>query len=136
MLEGRVLVGHALHNDLAALDLEHPPRLIRDTSTYPPLMSDPAAEGREGKARPRALKHLAEEHLGLQIQKGNQGHDPTDDARCGERRPGPGARHRVPTGRGTPPANPRHPHPPPPPQRCTCTTGSRGTGRTASSRAR
>ncbi|XP_031632880.1 RNA exonuclease 4 [Contarinia nasturtii] len=30
----RILVGHALHNDLKVLKMEHPKRLIRDTSTY------------------------------------------------------------------------------------------------------
>ena len=64
ILEGRLVVGHALHNDfkvrqcpaclqhllavwcggadagllMQVLGLKHPPHLIRDTSKYPPLM--------------------------------------------------------------------------------------------------
>lgn len=48
-----------------ALLLGHPRRLIRDTARYPPLMRA-SAPGRRPK--PRALRHLALEHLGLTIQ--------------------------------------------------------------------
>eukprot|EP00955_Chlamydomonas_euryale_P008768 93476-Chlamydomonas_euryale.AAC.4 len=44
---------------------------------YPPLMRSPAP-GR--KPRPRALRHLAREELGLTIQDGS--HSPVDDARA------------------------------------------------------
>ncbi|EPS72525.1 hypothetical protein M569_02232, partial [Genlisea aurea] len=37
-IKGRVLVGHALHNDLKALLMSHPKKDIRDTSAYRPLM--------------------------------------------------------------------------------------------------
>eukprot|EP00850_Spirogloea_muscicola_P002117 SM000008S22206 [mRNA] locus=s8:445020:447074:+ [translate_table: standard] len=37
LLKGRVLVGHALHNDLKALFLSHPKRDTRDTQRYKPL---------------------------------------------------------------------------------------------------
>ena len=51
-------------------------KLIRDTARYPPLMR-PAQPGR--KPRPRALRHLAFEELGLGIQEGE--HSPVEDAR-------------------------------------------------------
>lgn len=38
LLKGRVLVGHALKNDLTALLLSHPKSKIRDTSRYQPYM--------------------------------------------------------------------------------------------------
>lgn len=57
--------------------LSHPHKLIRDTARFPPLMR-PTAPGR--KAKPRALRHLAKEHLGLTIQEGE--HTPIDDARA------------------------------------------------------
>ncbi len=34
---GRIVVGHALKNDLHALMLKHPKHLVRDTSKYPPF---------------------------------------------------------------------------------------------------
>jgi len=50
---------------------------VRDTARFPPLMRA-AAPGR--RPRPRALRHLAAEHLGLAIQAGE--HSPVDDARA------------------------------------------------------
>lgn len=75
LLKGRILVGHAVENDMHALLLSHPRKDIRDTSRYPPLM-----KLRGDKLRPRALRHLAKEVLGLDIQEG--AHSPVDDARC------------------------------------------------------
>mmetsp|Transcript_6626 Transcript_6626/g.18478 ORF Transcript_6626/g.18478 Transcript_6626/m.18478 type:complete len:256 (-) Transcript_6626:128-895(-) len=77
IVKGRMLVGHAIHNDLAALQMSHPRKLIRDTAKYPPLMREPRP-GR--KPKPRALRKLAAEQLGLEIQSGE--HSPVDDARC------------------------------------------------------
>ncbi|KAH7651872.1 Exoribonuclease II protein [Dioscorea alata] len=71
MIKGRVLIGHALHNDLKVLLLSHPKRDIRDTSAYQPLQ-------REG--RRRALKDLADEVLGVKIQR--RQHCPIEDARA------------------------------------------------------
>ena len=50
--------------------------MTRDTATYPPLMM---SIGKGQKAKPRALRHLAETELGLSIQAGE--HSPIDDAR-------------------------------------------------------
>ncbi|KAK9804077.1 hypothetical protein WJX73_003365 [Symbiochloris irregularis] len=77
LLNGRTIVGHALHNDLQALELEHPQHMIRDTAKYPPLMVTTAA-GRKPHAR--SLRALALEHLALVIQAGE--HTPVDDARA------------------------------------------------------
>ncbi|CAM8951946.1 hypothetical protein QQ045_016761 [Rhodiola kirilowii] len=71
MLKGRILVGHALRNDLKALLLSHPKNDIRDTSDYLPFL-------KEGKSR--ALRHLAEELLGVKIQNGE--HCSIEDARA------------------------------------------------------
>lgn len=84
LLHGRLVVGHALKNDLKALMLSHPRRLLRDTARYPPLMrkaphvGGPTAEARRG--RPARLQELAAQHLGLTIQTGE--HSPVEDARA------------------------------------------------------
>lgn len=38
LLEGKVLVGHALHNDLDVLMMNHHRHMIRDTACYHPYM--------------------------------------------------------------------------------------------------
>jgi RNA exonuclease 4 len=78
LIEGRVLVGHAVSHDLTALMLGHPRAMLRDTARYPPLMRSPGAPGRKPKAR--KLRDLARQHLGLVIQEGE--HSPVDDARA------------------------------------------------------
>eukprot|EP00854_Cymbomonas_tetramitiformis_P005144 gene5144-6255_t len=52
LLEGKLLVGHAVYNDLAVLNLSHPRVDIRDTGAYKPLMAG---------SRPQKLSHLAEQ---------------------------------------------------------------------------
>lgn len=73
IMDGRILVGHAVSNDLDALLLGHPKRDIRDTSKH--------AEYRKiaGGGSPR-LKVLAEHFLGLKIQEG--AHSSVEDARA------------------------------------------------------
>ena len=84
LLAGRLLVGHALKNDLKALLLSHPRRMIRDTAAYTPLMraaphvGGPTAAARRGRAA--KLKDLAAAHLGLTIQEGE--HSAAEDARA------------------------------------------------------
>ena len=70
MISGRVVVGHALKNDWEVLGFAHRNDLVRDTATYGPLCK------RSGK--PKRLKKLAAEFLGLQIQTGE--HSPSEDA--------------------------------------------------------
>jgi RNA exonuclease 4 len=73
LLEGRVLVGHALKNDLQVLGFGHPRRDMRDTSRY--------AKFRElSGGRPPALRLLAEKELGVRIQVGE--HSSVEDARA------------------------------------------------------
>ncbi|XP_025118198.2 RNA exonuclease 4 isoform X2 [Bubalus bubalis] len=62
LLKGRILVGHALHNDLKALFLGHPKKKIRDTQKYKPFRT------RVKSGRP-SLKLLAERILGIQVQQ-------------------------------------------------------------------
>ncbi|CAB4277416.1 unnamed protein product [Prunus armeniaca] len=72
LIKGRILVGHALRNDLKALLLSHPKEDLRDTLEYEPFM--------RGKGSRRALRHLAAEFLDVQIQNGE--HCPVEDARA------------------------------------------------------
>lgn len=72
ILDGRVLVGHALRNDLNVLMLSHPKRDLRDTSRYAKFRV-------ESGGRPPALRKLAKSELGLEIQGGE--HSSVEDAR-------------------------------------------------------
>ncbi|KAI5077646.1 hypothetical protein GOP47_0007470 [Adiantum capillus-veneris] len=72
LILGRVLVGHSLRNDLKILYLSHPKKDMRDTAAYPPL--------RSLNGRPQALRHIASDLLGVQIQTGE--HCSVEDARA------------------------------------------------------
>jgi len=85
LLKGRILVGHSLKNDMRVLMLDHPKRDTRDTSLYHPLTRPLRPEERCVPGAPRgrgcrALRDLARQHLGLEIQKGE--HSSVDDARA------------------------------------------------------
>lgn len=73
LLDGRILIGHAIKNDLAALLLGHSKRNIRDTSRYP------AYRALAGGKTP-GLKKLARQVLGVDIQGGE--HSSIEDARA------------------------------------------------------
>ncbi|KAJ5990123.1 hypothetical protein N7522_010330 [Penicillium canescens] len=73
IMKDRILVGHAVSNDLDALLLSHSKRDIRDTSKHAPYRKI------AGGGSPR-LKMLAEEFLGLKIQDG--AHSSVEDARA------------------------------------------------------
>ena len=73
VLKGRILVGHAVQNDLQALFLSHPSRDIRDTSRYGPYR-------RLVGGRTPGLRRLARDLLGLEIQGG--AHSSVEDARA------------------------------------------------------
>ena len=80
LLKDKILVGHSLKNDFAALMLSHPKHNTRDTARYKPFMR---ASGRNGgKLRPRKLRDLVKEHLGLDIQKDGQEHTSVEDAQA------------------------------------------------------
>ncbi|XP_056361483.1 RNA exonuclease 4 [Oenanthe melanoleuca] len=61
ILKGRILVGHALRNDLQVLLLDHPQKKIRDTQRYKPFKE------RVKSSRP-SLKLLCERLLNIQVQ--------------------------------------------------------------------
>ena len=71
LLEGKILVGHALNNDLKVLMLSHPPIMIRDTSKFKPFRTN---------GRTPSLKKLALEILGVSIQSGE--HSSIEDAKA------------------------------------------------------
>uniref|UniRef100_A0A5B7A522 RNA exonuclease 4 n=1 Tax=Davidia involucrata TaxID=16924 RepID=A0A5B7A522_DAVIN len=71
LIKGRILVGHALRNDLKALLLSHAKKDLRDTSEYQPFLKE---------GRSRALRHLAVDFLGVKIQNGE--HCSIEDARA------------------------------------------------------
>ncbi|KAI5964023.1 REX4 [Candida theae] len=73
ILKDRVLVGHALENDLDKLCLTHPKSLTRDTSTFPPFRA-------VSSGRTPGLKKLVKQFLDLDIQNGV--HNPIEDARA------------------------------------------------------
>jgi len=80
ILKNKILVGHSLKNDFAALMLDHPKSQIRDTARYKPFMR---ASGRNGgKLRPRKLRDLVKENLDLIIQKEGAEHTSVEDAQA------------------------------------------------------
>lgn len=79
VLHGKILIGHALENDLAALQITHPWHDIRDTANYPPFMKK--SESDRAVLRPRKLKTLVRDKLGRDIQNLGEAHDPIEDAR-------------------------------------------------------
>ena len=76
LVEGHVVAGHSLENDFRALGFFPPRAMLRDTAhDVPRLLS--------GAGRPRKLRHITWEFLGLTIQdRGEDGHDPCEDARA------------------------------------------------------
>ncbi|KAI0262565.1 ribonuclease H-like domain-containing protein [Gloeopeniophorella convolvens] len=73
LIKDRVIVGHAIQNDLKALMLSHPRAQIRDTQ----LLAH--KHGQSRSSRP-ALRNLVREMLGAQIQEGE--HSSVTDARA------------------------------------------------------
>eukprot|EP00977_Amphora_coffeiformis_P015218 scaffold4456_cov164-Amphora_coffeaeformis.AAC.5 len=78
LLRDKILVGHALKNDLQALMLTHPAVDTRDTAKYRPYQR----LGGDGKYRPRKLRDLVAEHCDITIQRAGESHDSVDDARA------------------------------------------------------
>ncbi|KAJ7745977.1 ribonuclease H-like domain-containing protein [Mycena olivaceomarginata] len=73
LIKDRVLIGHAVHNDLKALLLSHPHTATRDTQYY---------AGKSGvvKSKRIALRKLVQQELGATIQGGE--HSSVTDARA------------------------------------------------------
>uniref|UniRef100_UPI00358F751D uncharacterized protein n=1 Tax=Myxine glutinosa TaxID=7769 RepID=UPI00358F751D len=76
LIQGRLLVGHALHNDLKVLKLNHPKDQIRDIQKCPVLHN-------WLQVRHPSLKVLAKNLLDMNIQGG--AHDSVEDARVAMR---------------------------------------------------
>uniref|UniRef100_A0A8C9F3N6 Interferon stimulated exonuclease gene 20 like 2 n=1 Tax=Pavo cristatus TaxID=9049 RepID=A0A8C9F3N6_PAVCR len=77
ILSGKVVVGHAIHNDFKALKYFHPKALTRDTSKIPLLNQ----KGGFPENIAISLKRLAKELLHKDIQVGKSGHSSVEDAR-------------------------------------------------------
>jgi len=77
LLAGKLLVGHALENDLKVLCLNHPWEQIRDTSNFAPFMKSHYSTG---ALQPRRLRDLSLSLLGKKIQLDE--HDSLEDARA------------------------------------------------------
>ena len=72
ILKDRIIVGHAIKNDLEVMMLTHPKKDIRDTSKFSGFRKHSAG-------RSPSLKKLAKEVLGIDIQEGE--HSSIEDAR-------------------------------------------------------
>ena len=80
ILQNKILVGHALKNDLHALMLTHPHTHIRDTAKYRPFQRL-SMNNHTQKWRPRKLRDLVYEHCQqLKIQQAGESHNSIDDA--------------------------------------------------------
>uniref|UniRef100_A0A8C4MH33 Apoptosis enhancing nuclease n=2 Tax=Equus asinus TaxID=9793 RepID=A0A8C4MH33_EQUAS len=76
LLKGKVVVGHALHNDFQALKYVHPRSQTRDTTYVPNLLNQPGLHTRTRVS----LKDLALQLLHKKIQVGQHGHSSVEDA--------------------------------------------------------
>ncbi|KAM9816963.1 RNA exonuclease 4 [Neosynchiropus ocellatus] len=73
ILKGRIVVGHAIHNDLKILLLDHPKKHIRDTQKYKPFR-------KTVKTKRPSLKLLCKEILNVRVQQGE--HSSVQDAQA------------------------------------------------------
>ncbi|NWZ70025.1 I20L2 protein, partial [Acrocephalus arundinaceus] len=78
ILAGKVVVGHAIHNDFKALRYSHPKALTRDTSQIPLLNR----RGGFPENVAISLKRLTKALLNQDIQVGKSGHSSVEDARA------------------------------------------------------
>lgn len=77
MIKDKILVGHALKNDLRVLGMTHPWTATRDTAKYEPFMQ---TRFDDNILWPRKLKDLASEKLGREIQREGEPHSAYEDA--------------------------------------------------------
>lgn len=78
LLTGKVVVGHAVHNDFKALQYFHPKSLTRDTSRIPPLNRKAGCP----ENATVSLKNLTKTLLKRDIQAGKSGHSSVEDAQA------------------------------------------------------
>ncbi|KAG7218384.1 hypothetical protein INR49_020417 [Caranx melampygus] len=78
LLSGKVVIGHAIHNDFKVLSYSHPAALTRDTSRIPLLNLKAGFAERECAS----LKRLTKAIFNRDIQTGKRGHSSVEDARA------------------------------------------------------
>ncbi|KAK1154664.1 interferon-stimulated 20 kDa exonuclease-like 2 [Acipenser oxyrinchus oxyrinchus] len=78
ILSGKVVIGHAIHNDFKALGYFHPPALTRDTSRIPLLNKKAGIPVKEAAS----LKRLTKMLFSKDIQVGKNGHSSVEDAKA------------------------------------------------------
>ncbi|XP_042295894.1 interferon-stimulated 20 kDa exonuclease-like 2 [Sceloporus undulatus] len=78
LLSGKIVIGHAIHNDFKALKYFHPKSLTRDTSRIPLLNRKAGFPENESAS----LKRLTKQLLHRDIQVGQNGHSSVEDARA------------------------------------------------------
>ncbi|KAJ8398420.1 hypothetical protein AAFF_G00426750 [Aldrovandia affinis] len=78
ILAGKVVVGHAIHNDFKSLSYSHPAGLTRDTSRIPLLNKKAGLP----EMQPASLKRLTKALFNQDIQVGNKGHSSVEDAKA------------------------------------------------------
>ncbi|XP_045900947.1 interferon-stimulated 20 kDa exonuclease-like 2 isoform X1 [Micropterus dolomieu] len=78
LLMGKVVIGHAIHNDFKVLSYSHPGVLTRDTSRIP-LLNLKAGFAVNDCA---SLKRLTKAIFNRDIQTGRKGHSSVEDARA------------------------------------------------------
>ncbi|KAJ8354611.1 hypothetical protein SKAU_G00221780 [Synaphobranchus kaupii] len=78
ILTGKVVVGHAIHNDFKALLYSHPAGLTRDTARIPLLNKKAGLPEKQAVS----LKRLTKALLNQDIQVGNRGHSSVEDAKA------------------------------------------------------
>ncbi|KAM8921490.1 interferon-stimulated 20 kDa exonuclease-like 2 [Pelodytes ibericus] len=77
ILNGKIVIGHAIHNDFKALKYFHPKEMTRDTSMIPLLNRKAGFQEKEAAS----LKRLAKQLLHKDIQVGRHGHSSVEDAK-------------------------------------------------------
>ncbi|KAG7355615.1 exonuclease [Nitzschia inconspicua] len=77
MLQDKILVGHALKNDLRALGITHPWYLTRDTAKFEPFMQ---VRFDDGVLWPKKLSELVKTRLHRDIQQPGVPHSSYEDA--------------------------------------------------------
>ncbi|XP_054476911.1 interferon-stimulated 20 kDa exonuclease-like 2 [Anoplopoma fimbria] len=78
LLMGKVVIGHAVHNDFKVLGYSHPAALTRDTSRIPLLNLKAGFAVTECAS----LKRLTKAIFNRDIQTGRKGHSSVEDARA------------------------------------------------------
>ncbi|XP_071325553.1 interferon-stimulated 20 kDa exonuclease-like 2 isoform X2 [Trachinotus anak] len=78
LLMGKVVIGHAIHNDFKVLSYSHPATLTRDTSRIPLLNRKAGFADNECAS----LKRLTKAIFNRDIQTGKKGHSSVEDARA------------------------------------------------------